>query len=79
MSLFKVETAPNAPPAPVVVYVVDLKPPSKLLSYDFTKLLYYEETKSLFERPEADAIYKKLSEACPTGSINLLSLVKAGG
>jgi hypothetical protein len=51
--------APGAAPQPAV-YIFYFAPPSKTLSYEPTKILY--ESK-LFERAEADAIYKKIADA----------------
>jgi len=76
MNLEKVDAPANSQ---VVVYVLALHPPSKMFSYDLTKLLYYEDTKTLFDRADADAIYAKLKDAVPPGSINLLPLKKVGG
>jgi hypothetical protein len=64
----------NVPPAPAAagapaqpaVYIFYLAPPSKTLSYEPTKILYDSKTqdgKPVFERAEADAIYKKIAEA----------------
>ena len=76
MDLQKVDSPANTQ---VVVYVLVLNPPSRMFSYDLTKLLYYEDTKTLFERTDADALYAKLKDAIPPGSINLLPLKKVGG
>jgi hypothetical protein len=49
--------APGAAPQPAV-YIFYFAPPSKTLSYEPTKILYDSK---LFERAEADAIYKKIA------------------
>ena len=64
IKVFKVNVAgapaaPGAAPQPAV-YIFYFAPPSKSLSYEPTKILY--ESK-LFERAEADAIYKKIADA----------------
>ena len=57
IKIFKLNTTPAAG-APVV-YLFQLNPPSKTLSYEPVKILY---SSGLFERAEADAIYKKISD-----------------
>jgi hypothetical protein len=57
VKVFKVSNAAAGQPA---VYVFHLSPPSKTLSYEPVKILY---SSGLFERAEADALYKKISDA----------------
>jgi hypothetical protein len=57
VKIFKVTTAPAAG-APIV-YIFHLNPPSKM-SYEPVKILYDSK---IFERAEADALYKKISDA----------------
>lgn len=76
LSIFKVNSPVAAgAPAPVI-YIFDLKPPSKTQSYDAVKILYYST--AFPDRPEADALYKKLGESLATPSVNLWPLAKIG-
>jgi hypothetical protein len=59
LKIFKLNT-PAAAGADVV-YVFHLNPPSKTQSYDPTKIIYFSG--AFPDRPEADAVYKKISEA----------------
>ena len=73
LKIFKVSMA--APPAGAnVVYVFQINSPSKKLSYDPVKLLY---NSGLWERKDADEIYKKIAEGID--SLSALPLSKVGG
>lgn len=70
IKVFKVnvpaQPAAAGAPAQPAVYIFYLAPPSKTLSYEPTKILYESKTqdgKPVFERAEADAIYKKIADA----------------
>ena len=78
IKIYKVNAvaAAGAPPPTQVLYLFELNPPSKTLSYDPVKLIY--ESGSFPDRPEADALYKKLGESL-AGGINLWPLSKVGG
>jgi len=73
INMLKVEVpaAANAP----AIYLFHLNPPSKTLTYEPTFLLY--SSGAFPERPEADAIYKKLSDSIQ--SMNPWPLKKIGG
>ncbi len=61
IKVFKVDAgapAAGAPP-PNAVYIFYFSPPSKTLTYEPVKILYDSK---LFERAEADSLYKKISE-----------------
>jgi hypothetical protein len=64
----------GAPAGSPVIYVFQLNPPSKTLSYDPGKILY---APGLFERKDADEIYKKISDGL--AGLNFLPLSKVGG
>jgi hypothetical protein len=66
----------GAPPPTSVVYLFDLNPPSKTMSYDPVKIIF--SSGAFPDRPEADAVFKKLSESI-IGGINLWPLTKVGG
>jgi len=71
LNYFKVTGMPAGSPN---LYVFDLNPPSKTLSYDPGKILFDAGTP--FERKDADEIYKKISEAF--AGANFLTLSKVG-
>ena len=58
-----------------VIYVFELNPASKTLSYDPSKILYAPG--SGWERPAADAIYNKILNSL--AGINTIPLQKVGG
>ncbi len=58
-----------------VIYVFELNPASKTLSYDPSKILY--ATGSAWERPAADALYNKILNSLD--GINTIPLQKVGG
>ena len=71
----------DLPASPMTLFVFQLKPPSHKISYDPTRLLYYEETKSLWERADADKIYAKVNKdnfAPGSQPVTMLVLKKAG-
>lgn len=57
IKLARVQTDPSQGPA---IFLLMLEPPSSTLSYDPVKMIYEN---SGFTREEADAIYKRLTEA----------------
>lgn len=57
IKLARVQTDPTQGPA---IFLLTLEPPSSTLSYDPVKMIYEN---SGFTREEADALYKRLSEA----------------
>ena len=65
---------PAAAPNPVI-YVFQLNPPSKTLSYDPGKILY--ATPPMWERKDADDLYNKIKDAL--AGLNFLPLNKIGG
>jgi hypothetical protein len=73
-TMYKV-AVPGAPAGPAV-YVFTVSSPSKTLSYDPVKILY--NAGSLWEgkRPEADVLFKKISDAID--GITSLPLMKVG-
>lgn len=78
LKIFKVAAAATAapagqPPSPII-YVFQLSPPSKTLSYDPGKILY---APGMWERPAADELYNKIKDAL--AGLNFLPLTKVGG
>lgn len=59
LSIYKVSGPAGAPST---AYVFALNPPSKTLSYDPVKILYNPATPGMWERAEADALYKKIAD-----------------
>jgi hypothetical protein len=72
MSLWKVASVGAAADAPAI-YVLQVNPASKTLSYDPGKILF--ATGGLWERAVADPIYKKIVDSLAAG-FNVLPLAK---
>lgn len=72
IKIFKVNMT-GAPAGSPTAYVFQLNPPSKTLSYDPSKILY---APGMWERAEADALFKKIADALVTFSV--LPLDKVG-
>lgn len=73
MSIWKVASAGAAADAPVI-YVLQANPAVKTLSYDPGKILF-APTGVLWERKDADPLYKKIVDALAAG-FNVLPLAK---
>jgi hypothetical protein len=78
IKVYKVAAAATAPAAGAaanpIIYVFQLMPPSKTLSYDPGKILY---APGLWERKDADELYNKIKDAL--AGLNFLPLSKVGG
>jgi hypothetical protein len=72
LKIFKA-SVPAGPDQPVV-YVMEMNPASKTLSYDPAHILY---TPDMWPREEADALFKKIADSI--ANISALPLVKVGG
>lgn len=60
-----------------VIYLVDVTPTVKTQSYDFVQLIFYST--AFPDRPEADAVYKKITESVATPSVTIWPITKIGG
>jgi hypothetical protein len=72
VKIFKA-SVPAAADQPVV-YVMEISPASKTLSYDPARILY---TPDMWPREEADALFKKIADSI--ANISALPLTKVGG
>ena len=72
LKIFKA-SVPTAADQPVV-YVMEISPASKTLSYDPARILY---TPDMWPREEADALFKKIADSI--ANISALPLTKVGG
>jgi hypothetical protein len=72
LTIFKAQGTPAGSP---VVYVFSISPASPTLSYDPAKILYAPD---LWERTEADALFKKISDGIEPQGLSALALGKIG-
>ena len=74
ITLWKMTAAAAPDPTQPVVYVLQINPASKGISYDPGKILYAPG--SLWERKDADPLYKKIAESLAAAGFNVLPLTK---
>jgi hypothetical protein len=73
LKIFKVSA--ETPAGNPIIFVFQLNPPSKTMSYDPGKILYES---GLWERKDADPLYAKVGAGVLAG-LNVLPLAKVGG
>jgi len=73
VNVFKVQGAASATS---VVYLFEVNPVVKGQSYDLVQLIYYST--AFPERPEADALYKKIGDSLFAPGVNIWPLKKVG-